>query len=105
MEDDDSDSNTMDSHTMDLSIDSRIVHRGPPPGKQQREMSGGDLQVEPAGDTARSGGPRAHLLVEDTADWSEMDKLNGGKRRQMIGGGGPVPIITQRLSGPVRHVT
>jgi hypothetical protein len=101
MEDDDSDSHTMDSHTMDFPIDSRIVHRGPPPGKQQtkivwsssdsgrsshrsaggrgrtpgtgtpntvrrrkrRETSGGD-QVEPAENTARSGGPRAHLLVE-----------------------------------------
>jgi len=31
--------------------------------RKRREMSGGD-QVEPAENTARSGGPRAHLLVE-----------------------------------------
>ena len=35
MEDDDSDSHTMDSHTMNFPIDSRIVHRGPPPRKPQ----------------------------------------------------------------------
>jgi hypothetical protein len=35
-------------------------------------MSAGD-QFGPAENTARSGGPRAHLLVEDTSDWSEKD--------------------------------
>jgi hypothetical protein len=130
MKDDDGDSHTtMDSHTMDFPIiDSRIVHRGPPPEEPQgeivwsssdsgrssyrsaegrgrapgtgtpstirrrkrRETAGGD-QFGPAEDTARSGGPRAHLSAEDTSDWSEKDQRNGEKRGQLIGGGGPAP--------------
>ena len=32
-----------------------------------------------------------HSDLEDTSDWTELDKLNGGKKGQMLGGGGPVP--------------
>jgi len=124
----DSDNTSMDSHTMDFPDDVRIVHRGPLPGKPQREIvwSSSDSgrsssriakgrgrapgtrtpntvrrrkrremltgnPLVPAESATRSGGPRAHLQAEDTSDWTEQDKRNGGKRGQMVGGGGPVP--------------